>query len=158
VLQLPNFSVPFIVECDASGSSFGAVLHQGDGQLAYFSKAIAPRHASLAAYERELIGLVQTVRHWRPYLWGHAFVIKTDHYNLKFLLDQRLATIPQHHWVGRLLGFDFIVEYKPGHQNIVADVLSRRDVPTGHTYALTGTSFDLFEALRQATHTQTRRL
>ena len=68
VLQLPNFAVPFVVECDASGSGFGAVLHQDGGPIAYFSKTIAPRHASLAAYERELIGLVQAVRHWRPYL------------------------------------------------------------------------------------------
>jgi hypothetical protein len=100
VLQLSDFSVPFIVECDASGSGFGAVLHQGNGPLAYFSKAIAPRHASLAAYERELIGLVQAVCHLSPYLWGRAFVVKIDHYSLKFLLDQRLATVPQHHWVG----------------------------------------------------------
>lgn len=27
-----------------------------------------PRHHTLAAYEWELIGLVQAVRHWRPYL------------------------------------------------------------------------------------------
>jgi hypothetical protein len=94
VLQLPDFTAPFIVECDASGSGFGAVMHQGEGPIAYFSKPIAPRHVSLAAYERELIGLVQAVRHWRPYLWGRAFIVKTDHYSLKFLLDQRLATIP----------------------------------------------------------------
>jgi hypothetical protein len=42
VLQLPDFAIPFIVECDASGSGFGVVLHQGDGPIAYFSKAIAP--------------------------------------------------------------------------------------------------------------------
>jgi hypothetical protein len=24
-------------------------------------------------YERELIGLVNVVRHCRPYLWGHTF-------------------------------------------------------------------------------------
>ncbi|KAK1650839.1 hypothetical protein QYE76_068644 [Lolium multiflorum] len=146
-------TTPFIVECDASGSGFGVVMHQGEGPIAYFSKPIAPRHVSLAVYERELIGLVQAVRHWRPYLWGRAFIVKTDHYSLKFLLDQRLATIPQHHWVGKLLGFDFTVEYKPGRQNIVADALSRREVATGHTCAITGTCFDLFEALRQAVHT-----
>jgi len=94
VLQLPDFSLPFIVECDASGSGFGAVLHQGQGAVAFFSKPIAARHAKLAAYERELIGLVLAVRHWRPYLWGREFVVKTDHRSLKFLLDQRLATIP----------------------------------------------------------------
>ena len=104
VLQLPDFAVSFIVECDASGSGFGAVLHQGGGPIAYFSKTIAPRHASLAAYERELIGLVHAMRHWRPYLWGRAFVVKTDHYSLKFLLDQCLTTIPQTSLGGQAVG------------------------------------------------------
>jgi hypothetical protein len=87
VLQLPDFDREFIVECDASGSGFGAVLHQGTGPVVFYSKQIAPRHAKLAAYERELIGLVLAVRHWRPYLWGHPFLIRTDHFSLKFLLD-----------------------------------------------------------------------
>jgi hypothetical protein len=40
-------------------------LHQGGGPIAFFSRQIAARHAKLAAYERELMGLVQAVRHWR---------------------------------------------------------------------------------------------
>jgi hypothetical protein len=63
VLQLPDFSRPFVVNCDASGSSFGAVLHQGAGPLAFYSRAIAPHRTKLAAYERELIGLVKAVKH-----------------------------------------------------------------------------------------------
>jgi hypothetical protein len=62
VLQLPDFDKPFIIDCDVSGSGFGAVLHQGAGPLAFFSRTIAPHHAKLAAYERELIGLVKAVR------------------------------------------------------------------------------------------------
>ncbi|WVZ49383.1 hypothetical protein U9M48_000750 [Paspalum notatum var. saurae] len=150
VLQLPDFQRPFIVECDASGSGFGAVLHQGEGAVAFFSRPIAPRHAKLAAYERELIGLVQAVRYWRPYLWGRLFVVKTDHRSLKFLLDQRLSTIPQHQWASKLIGFDFTVEFKPGHTNVVADALSRRntDETTGACAALSGPIFSLFDDLR----------
>ena len=96
VLQMPDFDRQFVVDCDASGTGFGAVLHQGAGPLAFFSRPFAARHIKLAAYERELIGLVQAVRHWRPYLWGRRFLVRTDHYSLKFLLDQRLSTVPQH--------------------------------------------------------------
>ena len=72
--------------------------------------------------------MVLAIHRWRPYLWGRRFLVRTDHFSLKFLLDQRLATIPQHHWVGKLLDFDFSVEYKAGNTNTVADALSRRDM------------------------------
>lgn len=150
VLTLPDFTTAFTVECDASGTGFGAVLHQGAGPIAYFSRPVAARHQALAAYERELIGLVQAVRHWRPYLWGRQFLVKTDHYSLKYLLDQRLSTIPQHHWVSKLLGFDFTVEYKPGKQNAAADALSRRAPPEGQLLALSMPTFDLLHELRSS--------
>jgi hypothetical protein len=63
VLQLPDFFKPFIVDCNASGDGSDVVLHQDVGPLAFFSHAVAPHHAKLAAYERELIGLVKAVRH-----------------------------------------------------------------------------------------------
>ena len=148
VLSMPDFSKTFVVEYDASSHGFGAVLVQDSHPVAFFSRPVAPWHQALAAYERELIGLVQAVRHWRPYLWGRRFEVKTDHYNLKYLLDQRLSTIPQHHWVGKLLVFDFTVEYKPGHTNAVADALSRRDTPeAGSVLLLSDPRFDFLDRL-----------
>jgi hypothetical protein len=61
VLQMPDFDKLFLVDCDASGVRFGVVLHQGAGPVAFFSRPFAARHLKLAAYERELIGLVQAV-------------------------------------------------------------------------------------------------
>jgi hypothetical protein len=160
---MPDFSKPFMVDCDASGVGFGAVLHQTAGPLAYFSKPFAARHLKLAAYERELISLVQAVRHWCPYLWGRHFRVRTDHYSLNFLLDQCLSTVPQHQWISKLFGFDFSVEYRSGRLNTVADALSRRDAEevalssTGAVgaglYALSGPSFALLDAVRAATAT-----
>jgi len=88
---------------------------------------VAPQHAKLPVYERELISLVKTVRNWRPYLWGRPFTVCTDHWSLKYILDQRLTTIPQHTWVSKLFGHDITVEYRLGKQNAAADALSHRD-------------------------------
>jgi hypothetical protein len=150
MLGMSDFAKPFIVECDASSHGFEAVLIQDGHPIAFYNRPVAPWHRALAAYERELIGLVQAVRHWRPYLWGHSFIVRMDHYSLKYLLDQRLATIPQHHWVGKLLGFDFSVEYKPGAANSVADALSRWDTEDGALLAISGPCFDFIDRLHQA--------
>jgi hypothetical protein len=82
-------------------------------------------------------------------LWSTLFLICTDHYNLKLLLDQRLSMIPQHQWASKLIGFDFSVEYRPGSSNVVADVLSRRDTDgTTMAAALSAPTFHIFDVLR----------
>jgi hypothetical protein len=151
VLALPDFTQSFIVECDASMYGFEAVLLQDQHLVAFFSRPVTPRHRSLTAYERELIDLVLAICHWRPYLWGRQFVVRTDHFSLKFLLDQCLATIPQHHWVDKLLGFDFTVEYKAGSTNMVADALSCRDTEEPAVMVISGPCFDFIDRLHQAT-------
>jgi hypothetical protein len=97
-----HFDWDFVLECDAFGTGFDAVLHQGARPLAFFNKPIAVRHCKLAAYECELIGLVPGIFQWRAYLWGRRFVVRTDHYSLKYLFDQKLATILQHLWASKL--------------------------------------------------------
>jgi hypothetical protein len=112
--SLSNFDASFIVDYDASDSGLGVVLHQGEGLITFFNRSILPHHARLAAYEHELIGLVKFVRHWHPYLGARSFIVHTNHYNLKFLLNQRLSTIPRHAWVSKLFGYQFTLEFKPG--------------------------------------------
>jgi hypothetical protein len=114
VLLLPDFSKAFVVDCNASGSRIGVLLDQGAGPIAFFSHTIVPHHSKLAAYERELIRLIKAVCHWRSYLWSCEFIIRTYHFSLKYLLDQRLSTIPQHNWVSKLFWYQFTVEFKPG--------------------------------------------
>jgi hypothetical protein len=141
VLQLTVLDHDFILN---------VVLHQGSGPVAFFSKSIAPRHAKLVTHEHELIGLVYAVRHWRPYLWGHPFLIRTDHYSLKFLLDQKLARIPHPQWVSKSLRFDFCIEYKLDVTNVVTDALSHHDSEAGaELSALSAPSFHIFDTLRQ---------
>jgi hypothetical protein len=152
VLQLPDFDHDFVVKCDASDFDIGVVLHQGSGLVPFFSRQIGPHHFMLAAYEHELIDLVQTLRHWCTYPWGRAFIIKTHHYSLKYMLNHRLTTIPQHQWVSKLMGFDFTAEYKPGTSNTVADALSHHETEEAVECTIISTpTFKVFDDLQVET-------
>jgi len=126
-LALPNFSQPFIIECNASGLGIGAVLMQDRKPIAYLSKALKGKALHMSTYENELFSLVTTIQKWRPYLLGQFFIVKTDQQSLKFLLEQKVGTPFQQKWLTKLLGYDFIVEYKKGVDNRVADALSKRE-------------------------------
>ncbi|GJS10929.1 putative mitochondrial protein [Tanacetum coccineum] len=115
VLALPNFEAEFVVETDASGVGLGAVLQQGGH----------PKHQSLSTYEKEFMAVVMALEKWRGYLLDRHFKIKTDHFSLKYLLDQRLSTPFQTKWLPKLLGFDYEISYKKGVDNAAADALSR---------------------------------
>ncbi|GKC79683.1 putative mitochondrial protein [Tanacetum coccineum] len=127
MLALPNFSKPFIVETDASGVGLGAVLQQEGHPIAYMSKTLAPKHQALSTYEKEFLAVLMALDKWRGYLLDRHFVIKTDHYSLKYLLDQKITTPTQMKWIPKLMGFDYEVVYKKGIDNAAADALSRRE-------------------------------
>jgi hypothetical protein len=125
VLRLPDFSKPFTIECDASGLGIGAVLMQEGQPIAFMSQALKGKALFYSTYEKELLSLVSAVQKWRPYLLGQSFKIKTDQQSLKFLLEQKVGTVTQQRWMSKLLGYDFVIEYKRDKENKVADALSR---------------------------------
>ena len=75
ILQLPDFSVPFVVQTDASGTGIGAVLLQRGHSIAYFSKQMAPRLQAASTYVREMFAITEAVKKWRQYLLGRRFSI-----------------------------------------------------------------------------------
>ena len=94
--------------------------------------------------------VVITVEKWRPYLLGRHFVIKTDHFSLKYVMEQKIATAFQSKWLSKLMGYDYEICYKKGNENTAADSLSR--VPAAQLLALSLTSVHttLLEELKQS--------
>ncbi|GJW82801.1 retrotransposon-related protein [Tanacetum coccineum] len=73
----------------------------------------------------ELLVVVLALQKWRGYLLDRHFKIRTNHFSLKYVLDQRITTPFQSKWLPKLLGFDYEIEYKKGKENMVADALLR---------------------------------
>lgn len=65
VLQLPDFSIPFVIQTNASGTGIGAVLLQRGHPIAYHSKQLAPRLQVASTYAREMFAITEAVKKWR---------------------------------------------------------------------------------------------
>ena len=83
VLRLADVKKPFRVETDASDFAIAGVLLQQSepGNLwhpvAYASWRLSSAERNYTAGERETLALVQTLKCWRVYLFGH-FDVFTD--------------------------------------------------------------------------------
>ena len=114
-----------MVECDACGIGIGAILSQQGKPIAFFSEALKGAALALLTYEKEMLAIVNAIRKWRPYLLGRPFTVKTDQKSLKFLMEQIITSPAQARWLPKLLGYDYVIEYKRGPENQGADALSR---------------------------------
>ena len=62
VLALPNFSLLFEIETDASSYGIGAVLLQNRHPIAFISKKLGPRWQNLSVHEKKLPAIIFAVQ------------------------------------------------------------------------------------------------
>jgi hypothetical protein len=128
VLALPDFTRAFEVECDASGIGIGVVLMQDKRPIAYFSEKLNGAALNYPTYDKELYALVRTLETWQHYLWPKEFVIHSNHESLKHLKGQRKLSRRHAKWVEFIETFPYVIKYKQGKGNIMANALSHRYV------------------------------
>ena len=67
---------------------------------------------------------------WRHYLYEEKCRIFIDHKSLKYLLTQKDLNLRQRRWLELFKDYDYIIDYHPGKENILADALSRKMIFT----------------------------
>ena len=126
ILQYPDFEHDFILRTDASGFALGAVLSNfNDRPIAYASKTLNGAEKNYSTIEKELLAIVWSVKHYRPYLFGRRFKILTDHRPLIYLFSMKEPSSRLTKFRLLLEEYNFSVEYSPGKENTTADALSR---------------------------------
>lgn len=132
VLAYADFSLPFILEVDASHGGLGAVLSQEqEGQIrpvAYASRGLRPNERNMENYSSmklEFLALKWAMAEkFREYLLGHKCTVYTDNNPLSHLSSAKLGATEQR-WIAQLAAFDFEIKYRSGKSNANADALSR---------------------------------
>lgn len=107
VLALPDFSRPFIFECDASGLGIGAVLMQDHHPIAFESRKLRDNERLYSTYDKEMLAIMHALAKFRQYLVGGKFVVRKDHNSLKYFLEQKELNERQQKWVSRIQAYGF---------------------------------------------------
>jgi len=126
VLALPDFTQPFVLECDASREGIGTVLMQGGHPIALERWKLLLHKRLYSINDKDMLAIMHALAKYRQYLVGNMFRVRTDHNSLKFFLGQKQLQERQQKWISKIQAYDFDIEYVKGKNNVVAYALSRR--------------------------------
>jgi len=96
------------------------------------------------AYDLELYALIKTLKHWRPNLIHHEFILFRDHYSLEYLHSQHNLSAKHAQWLSYLQQFNFVIKHKTKYENKVADAFSHRP----HSLVILSTSHSSFASMK----------
>ncbi len=104
------------------------MLSQGGRPIAYFSEKLKNAQLNYPVYDKELYAVVRCLQTWQHYLLAKEFIIYSDHESIKYLSGQKQSDKRYMKWIAFLEQFPYVLKYKKGKENVVADALSRRSM------------------------------
>ena len=127
----PHHDAVTALTTDASDVGVGAVLEQCiDGvwqPLAFYSRKFSAAEKNYSTFDRELLAVHSSIRHFRYFLEGRLFTVYTDHKPLvsaiKKVSDPHSPRQQRH--LAAIAEFTTDLQHVAGKANFVADALSR---------------------------------
>ncbi|GBG75122.1 hypothetical protein CBR_g19635 [Chara braunii] len=154
VLKLPDPDKPFVATMDANQYGIGVVLAQQEGKklspVEYMPKTMPSQKLAKSTYEKELYAIYKALTHWRHYLLGRFFYVRTDHQTLRWMKTQPVLSDALKRWIEVIEQYDFEPQYIKGDYNKVADALSRRPDFLGGLVTEFGLADDVTQSLVEA--------
>ena len=100
--------------------------------------------SAFSSYESEVSAVVYAVQKFRYYLWGQRFELIIGCKAMEWLTTTAKLRSKLARWSLLLAEYDFSITHRPGKDNTVPDLLSRKPVKGVVVYGRTvGTSFHL---------------
>ena len=133
ILRLADAHKKFYIFSDASQFAVGAVLTQEENgtffPIAYYSRSLTPGQRNYCAFLRELLAIIGSIKHFKYYIEGATFEVKTDSLTLtrpKFLTKTQIRCAL--FWILEITSrYNFTISWIKGSENNMADSLSRID-------------------------------
>ena len=120
----------FVLDTDASNLAIGAVLSQiqnGEEKvIGYYSHALSKPETNYCVTRKELLAIVESVKHFHCYLYGRHFRLRTDHGSLRWLTNFKEIEGQLARWLEVLGTYDYEIEHRAGSRHGNADAMSRR--------------------------------
>lgn len=139
---IPSLMPPTCIITDASNVAVGAVLQQCINDMwspiAYFSKKLRPAETHYSTFDRELLAIYLSIKHFRHFVEGQTFHVVTFHKPLMFAL----SSASRNHSPRQVWHLDFIaqftsdIKYIPGSTNAAANALSRIEIEAIHMHPI----------------------
>ena len=106
--------------------AIGAVLSQlnksnVEQPLAYYSRSLSNPERKYAVTRKEMLALVDSLRHFRCYLIGKKFKVLTDHSALQWLRNFKEPVGQVARWIERLAEYEFEIVHRPGHSGEIKE-------------------------------------
>ena len=130
ILGFPTEDDRFVLDTDASLFAIGGVLSQIQNEeevvIAYASRSLRLSQRRYCTTRREMLAAVVMCTHFRSYLRGSPFTLRTDHSSLRWLQKFKNEDGMLARWYLLLGQFSVTFEYRPGALHNNADGMSRQ--------------------------------